>query len=203
MDEQGSDRGTGGMNLHGFVRNSPVVWVDSNGMWVLDPVNPGNGVSPIVISPPPYELPRLPEPGENPTIGIGGGLGGAAEMSWSSGTCCEGKRLYKYAVFTICGGLGLEASVVPGVRLPLPGVTDPGSGYAVGNRKPGECPPLTLSYFKTALKTPVGEGGGYVTAPGAGAGPILQPGLGASIGFSWVWCSDTRLRFTDIGCCEQ
>jgi RHS repeat-associated protein len=52
----------GGLNLNCFVNNNSLANVDANGLLILNPVNPGNGVPPIVISPPPPQPQPQPQP---------------------------------------------------------------------------------------------------------------------------------------------
>ena len=122
--------------------------------------------------------------------GIGGGayFGGGADVSFNWTTCCENKTLFKVYTLTVCGGAGI------GVKGALP------VGATVGGVSSGSGCPRTRYYFKHQNDFLVRS----VNVQGDSKGPSAGIDTGIfGIGTAWVFCSDTVVSKTKIGCCDK
>ena len=122
--------------------------------------------------------------------GIGGGayfVGGAeGSISWT--TCCENKSLYKVKVLTVCGGLGVGVSGT----LPI-------GGTIAGVSSRSGCP-RTRYYFKHETVFLYRSVNVQADSQGPSAG--VDVGI-FGISTAWVFCSDTVLSKTKVGCCDN
>jgi len=124
----------------------------------------------------------------NGMVGIGGGAYyvAGAEASFTNSTCCENGNLYKVKILTICGGLGL------GIR----GATPIGAKIASVSSRVG-CP-QTRYYFKHEIVFLYRS----VNVQGDIHGPSANIDVGIyGISAAWVFCSDTVISKTKVGCC--
>jgi RHS repeat-associated protein len=132
----------GGLNLNCFVNNNSLANVDANGLLILNPVNPGNGVPPYIISPPipgyPGYTPPPPNPQPTPTpssfalpnfaFGLAtsykvtgnipagpGAVTISVEVKVSDGTCCKDGAIKSVAKVTgsVSGGYVVGVGIQP------------------------------------------------------------------------------------------
>ncbi len=120
--------------------------------------------------------------------GIGGYYGGGAEISYGQSTCCEKDKKYNVKVLTVCGGVGI------GVKGAIPVSV---SASSISSRT--GCP-RTRYYFKHEntfiLRSANVQGDSHGPSAGIDAGIY-------GIATIWVFCSDTVISKTDIGCCDN
>jgi len=126
----------------------------------------------------------------NGLAGIGGGayFVGGAEGSFSSSTCCENRTLYKVKILTVCGGIGIGLSG-----------TFPVGATVAGVSSRSGCP-RTRFYFKHENVFVYRS----VNIQGDSQGPSAGIDVGIfGISTAWVFCSDTVLSKTEMGCCSN
>jgi len=185
---------TGGINIYGYVDNSPLNKIDHLGQdsWASFP---GNFISPsdAGFQMAKYNAPPMPRYPSTTSGTYGGGgyyvFGGSGSVTL--GTCCENNKKYKYIVVKACTGMGIGASLDP-----------LGLGGSVSTAS--DCPP--------ELEVTVGAGldvGGFVIGGEADliSGNTTGPGFGdANMGITWKIvevCTHTRTLFEEDGCCDE
>jgi RHS repeat-associated protein len=119
--------------------------------------------------------------------GIGYYWGGGAEVFYGHSTCCENNIQFRIKLLTVCGGAGA------GVRGALPvSVTAGGVSSKTG------CP-RTRYYFKHETTFVYHAANVQGDSQGASAG--IDAGI-YGMATIWVFCSDTVISRTKIGCCD-
>jgi RHS repeat-associated protein len=168
---------SGDFTLYVYGSNNPLKYIDPYGYEVLDP----SMASSLA------DVESTPSTGLS-EIGAGAYYGPGAEFSYSSTTCCEDGKLYKVKIVTACGGVGLAGKGKFSLSATISKIT---------SRK--GCP-KTRYYFKHENSFGIRSTSIQFDKRNIMLGEINVGMKG--LGTIWVFCSDTVISKTEIGCCK-
>jgi len=130
---------------------------------------------------------------------IGGGFGAYIGFGGEAGinvvTCCEGKKKYRFVVFTICGGVGIGAKNVKAPPM--------NSSLSVGGfSSDTECP-RNKTYYRHDISMLYRTAGVNINLSRGGVPASADIGAGITgVGVTWKICGDSIISKKYLGCCN-